>query len=134
MEGLSVEPCGLFVDLDLPFLAASPDGLVRDDAVVEVKCPYTGRNLEISVRKEFSFLEENEDGEFCLKKGHKYYAQVQGQLAITSRQLCYFVVYTLQDCVVVKVPVDSHYCSKTLMPLLYDFYTRHFRPYIASTL
>ena len=34
-----VEPCGLFVDTSKPFLAASPDGVVGQDAVVEVKCP-----------------------------------------------------------------------------------------------
>ena len=35
----TVEPCGLFVDTNKPFLAASPDGVVGRDAVVEVKCP-----------------------------------------------------------------------------------------------
>ena len=34
-----VEACGLFVDSDKSFLAASPDGVVGEDAVVEVKCP-----------------------------------------------------------------------------------------------
>ena len=34
-----VEPCGLFVDTNKPFLAASPDGVVGSEAVVEVKCP-----------------------------------------------------------------------------------------------
>ena len=34
-----VEPCGLFVDRNKPFLAASPDGVVGSEAVVEVKCP-----------------------------------------------------------------------------------------------
>ena len=43
----TVEPCGLFVDTSKPFLAASPDGVVGLDAVVEVKCPL--RCLETSL-------------------------------------------------------------------------------------
>ena len=34
-----VESCGLFVDTVKSFLAASPDGVVGSEAVVEVKCP-----------------------------------------------------------------------------------------------
>lgn len=32
-------PCGLFVDKMLMFLAASPDGLIDDDSIAEIKCP-----------------------------------------------------------------------------------------------
>lgn len=34
-----VQPCGLFIDLKHGFLAATPDGLVGTDRIVEVKCP-----------------------------------------------------------------------------------------------
>lgn len=40
-EGLSgkvVKSCGLFVNTELPFLGASPDGLIDDNTIVEVKC------------------------------------------------------------------------------------------------
>ena len=40
--GHKVEKCGLFVDEQHPYLAASPDGLVGKEFVVEVKCPYNG--------------------------------------------------------------------------------------------
>lgn len=36
--------CGFFVCTEYPILAASPDGLISDDTVVELKCPYTARN------------------------------------------------------------------------------------------
>lgn len=39
-KGTVVQPCGLFVDLEHGFLAASPDGLVGTDRIVEVKCPF----------------------------------------------------------------------------------------------
>nr|CAD7419298.1 unnamed protein product [Timema cristinae] len=38
---INVTNCGLFVDKDQPFLVASPDGLVGDDEIVEIKCPMT---------------------------------------------------------------------------------------------
>lgn len=34
-----VEPCGLFIDEHDFIFGASPDGLIGDDAIVEVKCP-----------------------------------------------------------------------------------------------
>jgi len=46
---ISVEKCGLFVHLEHGFLGASPDGLVADGTtIVEVKCPFTARNMAIS--------------------------------------------------------------------------------------
>ncbi|GFU83301.1 yqaJ domain-containing protein [Trichonephila clavipes] len=38
-----VKTCGLFVDKDKPFLCATPDGLVGDDGLIEIKCPYSAR-------------------------------------------------------------------------------------------
>uniref|UniRef100_A0A1Y1NL98 YqaJ viral recombinase domain-containing protein n=1 Tax=Photinus pyralis TaxID=7054 RepID=A0A1Y1NL98_PHOPY len=35
--GKRVQKSGLIIDKDIPFLACSPDGLVEDDGVVEVK-------------------------------------------------------------------------------------------------
>lgn len=46
--GLNVEPCGLFISKDRPYLSASPDGLLGDETVIEIKCPYAARNEEIS--------------------------------------------------------------------------------------
>ena len=43
-----VEPCGLFIDHERNFLAATPDGMIpAEDAILEVKCPYTGRKSKI---------------------------------------------------------------------------------------
>ncbi|KAJ8885507.1 hypothetical protein PR048_011705 [Dryococelus australis] len=39
------EPAGLYADPNLPWFAATPDALVDNDALVEVKCPVTARNL-----------------------------------------------------------------------------------------
>lgn len=38
-ENIEINPCGLFIDSHYPFIAATPDGLVGNDTIVEVKCP-----------------------------------------------------------------------------------------------
>ncbi|GBN62853.1 hypothetical protein AVEN_229243-1, partial [Araneus ventricosus] len=37
--GIKIKSSGLFIDENLPFLAATPDGLIDDDGTVEIKCP-----------------------------------------------------------------------------------------------
>ena len=88
-ENLCVEECGLFVDLHKGYLAASPDGTVGKDSLVEVKCPYVCRDNSIedlarqdhSFCLEFDFLEDK----LRLKRNHNFYYQVQGQLHIANR-------------------------------------------------
>jgi len=41
---------------------------------------------------QYCTIENNK--EITLKKDHKYYFQIMGQLRITNRKLCYFVIYT----------------------------------------
>lgn len=34
ITGMKINPCGLFIDQNHPFLAASPDGIIGDKAIV----------------------------------------------------------------------------------------------------
>lgn len=105
-----------------------------DDCLVEVKCPYSGRNEKILPGKHFRFLDYNEKNEIILKRTSNYYYQVQGQLHICQKKSCYFVVYTFSDLFVEKINYDEEYCTGSLVPKLETFYTKFFRPFIASTL
>ncbi|KAH9639153.1 hypothetical protein HF086_018221 [Spodoptera exigua] len=40
-ENITILPCGLFIDRTYPFIRATPDGLVGDDTLIEIKCPLT---------------------------------------------------------------------------------------------
>ncbi|CAI6360020.1 unnamed protein product [Macrosiphum euphorbiae] len=40
-----IVPSGLIVDLNQPFLAASPDGLIGSDSLVEIKCPASAKDM-----------------------------------------------------------------------------------------
>lgn len=67
-----------FVELN-EFVGVSPDGLVGDDGLLEIKCPST----ETQIKR---FL----DGIGLPKE---YEAQVQGQLWVTGRKWCDFVSF-----------------------------------------
>ncbi len=131
--GVHVRRAGLHINPRFPFLGASPDGIIDKDTIVEVKCPYTGRDSVIATGRHFKFL-ENVCGELRLKQSHHYFDQIQGQMLITGAQLCYLVIYTFKDMKVVKVNVDRDYCYQALLPKLECFYKSVFRKYVAQSL
>lgn len=57
---------------------ASPDGLVGEDGLVEIKCPNTATHLETLLDASLP---------------EKYFLQIQWQLACTGRQWCDFASY-----------------------------------------
>lgn len=77
MSRNQVEECGFF-EHDSLSAGASPDGLIGDDGLVEIKCPNTATHIE------------------TLHKGtvpRQYVAQVQGQLWITGRKWADFISF-----------------------------------------
>ncbi|KAK5644635.1 hypothetical protein RI129_001761 [Pyrocoelia pectoralis] len=94
--GKKVKQSGLVIDKDYPFLACSPDGLIEENAVVEIKSSYKSGDaspLDAIRNGTIKYCVER-DGKFYLRKTHSYYYQVQGLLHITRRELCYFTTYT----------------------------------------
>jgi len=83
------------VDHGLSFLAASPDGLVDNNALVEIKCPASAKSMSpedgISMKKIKCC--EIKDGQLHLKHNHNYYYQVQEQLHISNKLYCYFCIW-----------------------------------------
>ena len=65
-------------------MAANPDELVGEDVVVEVRCPFTGRNEMIEPGPVFPFL-ENQTSDTALKISNYYFDQVQGQMFVTHK-------------------------------------------------
>lgn len=131
---IKTKKAGFFICVAKPFLGATPDAVIDLESIVEVKCPYNGRNEKIKPGKNFWFLTYNEEGSIVIKTNSNYFFQVQGQLFITKRQFCYFVVYTFCDLFVQKIEFDQDYFHNSMIPKLELFYSKHFRPFIASTL
>ena len=67
-----------FVDHPILEAGASPDGLVGEDGLIEIKCPNTATMLE--------YIEDRAIPQ-------KYRLQMQWQLAVTGRKWCDFVAY-----------------------------------------
>ena len=68
-------------------------------------------NLPISPGSKFKFLEFDNSVNICLKKSAKCEHpinnnQIQGQLFLSNRKFCYFVVFTFKDVFVQKIDID----------------------------
>lgn len=97
MYNLKVAPCGLFIGEKEYYLAASPDGfIIENDFLIEVKCPFTiaKMNPTEGIQTGKITFATIVDGALKLKRNHNYYYQVQGQLAIANKQICYFIIWS----------------------------------------
>ncbi|KAH8029635.1 hypothetical protein HPB51_002088 [Rhipicephalus microplus] len=118
----AVQPCGLFVYPEYGFLAASPDGLIASDGIVEVKCPFTAKDMEPSeaAKKYNQRSQVHEPSK--LSCSHNYFYQVQGQLHITKRSFCHFVVCTSKGIHVQRIERDNDFWKFRMLPQLIRFY------------
>lgn len=125
-----------------PFLGASPDAVVHDPTdrfpfgLAEVKCPYSFRYqtpFEAAESKDFCCqLELNSSGSpsLKLKTTHPYFCQVRGQMAITERKCCDFVVYTQKGISIERIPFNPEFWTNELLPKLTMFYDNCLGPEI----
>ena len=95
--------CGLVVNPSLPWLGASPDGLVEDPSekgfrCLKVKCPFTHHFFTVEVAcSNLSFFATIANGKVTLKQDHKHYYQIQGQMGLSLVHWCDLVNYTHQN-------------------------------------
>jgi putative phage-type endonuclease len=73
-----VDKAGFYTHPDIKWFGASPDGLVGDDGLVEIKCPNSTTHVDYIL-----------DG----KVPTKYKRQMMAQLACTGRKWCDFVSF-----------------------------------------
>jgi putative phage-type endonuclease len=78
MKNITVTQVGLVLHPSIDRSHASPDGLVGDDGLIEIKCPNTATHIE-------TLLNEDVDG--------KYVKQMQWQMACCGRSWCDFVSF-----------------------------------------
>ncbi|XP_073237731.1 uncharacterized protein [Porites lutea] len=130
---VKVLPCGLVVSKGCPILGATPDARVVDFGctdyfgIAEVKCPYTKHHvtpLDACTDEKF-FMKQTGDRECKLKEDHPYYAQVQGQMAVTGAKWCDFIVYTSKGIYVQRIPFDPVFWAGLEQKLL-SYYFDHF--------
>ncbi|KAL4101121.1 hypothetical protein QTP88_021141 [Uroleucon formosanum] len=135
--GKKVQMCGLIVDPDEPYLAASPDGLIGEMAIIEVKCPYIAKDTSSAIEainKKILPYCDIIDNRIKLKKDNIYYYQVMGQLHISRRKLCYFVVYTSNWINVEKIYYEPEFWTTNMAEKLKIFYMDCILPEIIQPL
>ena len=114
VERTPVVATGLHVHPRLPWLAASPDGLVGDAAVLEVKCPYKFRK------------ESDPKWQTAAEQPH-YYAQMQVEMACTGRSLCHFWQWSpVAEPYYELVKYNPRWFADAI-PLLESFYEEYLR-------
>lgn len=136
-----VENTGLTLCETHSFLGASSDGRVIEgdrSGVLEVKCPYSVKGIKVNQMEVQDIVALNSN-DFCLecveeevqlRRKHKYYSQVQGEMAIMSLPFCDFVVWTgaqKNNIFVERINFDIDYVN-AMMPKLVEFYIKHISP------
>ena len=96
-RGVLVDEVGFVQHPSIEMSGASPDGLVGDDGMVEIKCPNTATHVETIITKSVD---------------RKYLLQMQWQMACTGRAWCDFVSFDSRmpaelAMVVIRVPRDE---------------------------
>jgi putative phage-type endonuclease len=77
-QGAMVEECGFVSHPTIEMAGASPDGLVGDEGLIEIKCPNTATMIDVLLTGVVA---------------SKYNTQMQFQMACTGRQWCDYVVF-----------------------------------------
>jgi putative phage-type endonuclease len=108
-QGLTVTSATFVVHPKLDWLGASPDGYVRDYALLEIKCPFGLRDK----LKPVPFK--------TIKEQPHYYAQMQIQMYCTDLVACYFWQWTPHDHTLEVVDYDPIWIEVNL-PKLEAFY------------
>ena len=115
---------GIVVSLEMPYVGCSPDGLIGEDGIIEIKCPYTARE-EIISAKSVPYLSKNSGGSLTLDTNHLYYYQVMGTLFCTDRKWCDFVVWTFKDMKVIRIERDESFIvemKQSLSSFFHNFF------------
>ena len=143
---VEVRVCGLVVDLEFPWLAASPDRIVIDPSenkekkqgCLEVKCPLSCQKMTIveACRKVSAFCLIEEDGGMFLSRSHAYFYQVQTEMHVTNCKCCDFVVWSpLHQPFIQCVSYDPKFMKMSIMKahkFHFDQFLPAVLPYIIS--
>ena len=121
----NVQPRGLFIDYENPCLGASPDGLVDENGLIEIKCPLSAENFtaEEAIKTipclKSIFDRKNPDK---INQNHRFFYQIQGQLNITRREYCIFAIWTPKSIKITYVNKDVAFWTNKMLPALLRFY------------
>lgn len=118
--------CGIFIYENKQYIGASPDLILEcsccGKGVLEIKCPYSIVN-KVPSPDNLPYLVHS-NGSIVLKEKHQYFAQIQGQMAVTKRNWCHFLVYTQKGQHFERIEFNETYWNKLEENLTW-FYDNH---------
>lgn len=110
-HGLEVTETGFHIKKGAQWLGASPDGLIEEDAVLEIKCPYGSRDT----------------GEFKpIAEQLHYHAQMQIEMYCTEREKCYFYQWSNKGSDLIIIEYNQYWIDENL-PKLEAFYKQYLK-------
>ncbi len=132
LHGVQVKLTGLTMMSAHPYIAASADGMVGS-TVIEIKCPYSGRDKTIVELVEGGYSHIYKDnGIWKINKASHYYYQVQGEMAIKQCTMCHFIVWTIKDIVVIPIELDTELWDQALLPKLVSYFNDTVKPKLVT--
>ncbi|KAJ3661898.1 hypothetical protein Zmor_006274 [Zophobas morio] len=138
-ENVIIQQCGLFIHEKYYFLGGTPDGIINDDFIVGVKCPFPPRGMhpeEAIQNKKIKFWIYNKKiKNVAVNVKQMWYYQVQGQLQITNRKGCLFGVWTGNN-IPIKVAYirrNDQFRNEQMLKKLCTFYHKYFFPELVGT-
>lgn len=126
---VNVLPVGFVIPPGAPHVGASPDGRVYDPlesppfGLVEVKSTRKHDASQVAHLK-------CENGSVSLRQSHRYYWQVQGQLAVTGLEWCDFVTDTQANVYVERIWRDDSFILKIKNKLDLFYYNTYMNVYL----
>ena len=136
-ENAKLIPCGLYLYKPHPYIGATPDNIFQckccSPSLVEYKCPFTIKKEDIQTSWNKTDFLVNVDDTIKLKRSHKYFTQVTGQMAVTGLRQTYFVVYTKKSVFVEKIQFDERHWQK-ICPSLMMFFKTYIQRYLLGSI
>ena len=118
---LTVTETGLVIDQAIPFIGASPDGIVSctccGKSIIEIKCCFSRQNeraMDIAKSGTYHVLLDD-NGKFALKETSPWYDQMMAEMAVTGSDSGDFVLFT---------NLGIEFCKVTFSPERWSEITR----------
>ena len=141
--GSNVVETGMWINTEVPFLGASPDGLILNNfgsaiGIVEIKCLKILKNISVSdlltqiEKKQVSSTVLSRqcfgvhENKLMLKEGHVYYYQIQ--LLTTGLSFCDFVLHTPNGPPSIQRITPNHAFQDSLRRKISAFWHKVFIP------
>lgn len=133
---------GFCVNQHFPSFGFSPDGIMDEDILLEVKCPISGSTLKgAALCDKLPYLVQ-EGPDYMLKKTHTYFTQIQLGLFVLNFKLAKMIVYynvksqnideqckNDEGVLVINVARDDEFLN-TLIPTLISRYFEFILPFL----